>query len=447
MVSPQQCGVKTMPVESGITALAQRVGLEIKTLKAASIVADVVACYDNTSTGHAGTETDILHYDVTNLTDKDVVLVLKDEEHDGQKAYYRYNAAGTNLVFEIAEDKVDHPIATLTTFGAVKPDGSTISISDGVISYDLPTATASRLGGVKIAANGGLQITTAGVLSVKASALPIASNTTLGAVKIKSDGGLEITSAGELSVSTTSLPTATENQLGVVKIPNGSGLQITNDGALSVLTSELPIATADSLGVVKVDDTTIKVSSDGVLSVASGGTIDTSNLPIATTSSLGCIRVGEGFNIEKDTGILTIDTKIASTNTLGEVMIDTSTGLTISSTGLLGLNLASADASSLPIATEDKVGVVKPDGSTLRMDADGTMYVDLSPASKTSTGVMQVGDGLAVTSAGVVSINAKSPLTIADNTLQLDGYTEEVWELTMEDGTTVKRTFLSKTTG
>ena len=46
------------------------------------------------------------------------------------------------------------PAATTSTLGGVKVDGTTITISNGVISgantYTLPTATTSTLGGVKV---------------------------------------------------------------------------------------------------------------------------------------------------------------------------------------------------------------------------------------------------------------------------------------------------------
>ena len=46
------------------------------------------------------------------------------------------------------------PTASTTTLGAVKVDGSTITINNGVISgsstYSLPTASTSILGGVKV---------------------------------------------------------------------------------------------------------------------------------------------------------------------------------------------------------------------------------------------------------------------------------------------------------
>lgn len=354
-------------VESGLTALAKRVGVEIKSLKAASIVADVVAVYDNTASGNAGTETDIAHYSTDVLTDNDVVLVLKDETHDKQKAYYRWN--GTAFVFEVAEDKVEHPIATTTEPGAVQPDGTTITIADGVISYNLPAATNTTLGGVIIDKDGGLEVTDTGKVSVKASALPIASDTTLGAIKVPANSGLEVSATGELTVKTSEMPVASTTQLGVVQV--GDGLSVTAAGVLSVNSTTLPVATATTLGVVKVGDG-LSVTAAGVLSVNS------TTLPVATTTSLGAVKVGDG--------------------------------LSVTSAGVLSVN-----STTLPTAT------------------------------KLKTGVVQIGTGMTVTTAGVVDINPQSPLGFIDNYLGLPDYTEEVWELTMEDGSVVKRKFLVNT--
>ncbi len=79
----------------------------------------------------------------------------------------------------------DLPLATGSAFGAVKPDGTSITITGGVISaagYTLPTATTTVLGGVKV---DGTTITIAsGVISAAGYTLPTASTTVLGGVKV-----------------------------------------------------------------------------------------------------------------------------------------------------------------------------------------------------------------------------------------------------------------------
>jgi hypothetical protein len=84
------------------------------------------------------------------------------------------------------------PTATTSVLGGVKVDGTTVTITGGVISaatgssYTLPTATTSVLGGVKV---DGTTITIAsGVISAVSSSytLPMASASTLGGVRIGS---------------------------------------------------------------------------------------------------------------------------------------------------------------------------------------------------------------------------------------------------------------------
>jgi hypothetical protein len=106
------------------------------------------------------------------------------------------------------------PIATTSQFGLVKPDGTTIDISSGVIS--VPTATTSLLG------------------------------------LVKPDGTTIDISSGVISV-----PTATTSLLGLVK-PDGTTIDVSS-GVISV-----PTATSSTLGIVKPDNTSISISS-GIL--------------------------------------------------------------------------------------------------------------------------------------------------------------------------------------
>lgn len=125
--------------------------------------------------------------------------------------------------------------ATDSAFGIVKPDGTTITINDGVISgssqYELPTASTSLLGGVKI---DGTTIT------------------------IDSNGVIS-------GASTYTLPTASTSTLGGVKI-DGTTIEI-EDGVISAQQYELPTASDVVLGGVKVDDETIKIN-NGVISAS-----------------------------------------------------------------------------------------------------------------------------------------------------------------------------------
>ena len=103
------------------------------------------------------------------------------------------------------------PTASTTVLGGVRVDGSTITISGGVISstggsvYTLPTATTSVLGGVRV---DGSTITISGrviTANYTTYSLPTATGSVLGGVKVGT--GLAIDGAGVLSASASSVPT------------------------------------------------------------------------------------------------------------------------------------------------------------------------------------------------------------------------------------------------
>lgn len=198
-----------------------------------------------------------------------------------------YTASGPSILAnrdwvntQISNAAYSLPTATTSVLGGVKVDGTTITITNGVISstggggggesYVLPTATTSVLGGVKV---DGTTITiTDGVISSSYTySLPTASTTVTGGIKI--DGvTLAFNGSGQLyytgsGVGGYTLPTATTSTLGGVKV-DGSSITIT-DGVISATAPTpytLPTATTSVLGGVKIDDTTIDIT-DGVISV------------------------------------------------------------------------------------------------------------------------------------------------------------------------------------
>ena len=101
-----------MSLELRLKALTQRIGTEIKTIQAASDVVDVV-----------GTKAALNSYDLTKLTDQDVVKVLADETLSDAQAYYRITKTSAStgswtLVGSIA--KFNLPVASSENLGGVK---------------------------------------------------------------------------------------------------------------------------------------------------------------------------------------------------------------------------------------------------------------------------------------------------------------------------------------
>lgn len=121
--------------------------------------------------------------------------------------------------------------------------------------YELPAATTTSLGGIKVGAN--LSITDDGVLSANASQyeLPIASTSTLGGIKISSDftidedGTLHTTSSGGSGYV---LPVATASTLGGVK--QGTNVTIAADGTLSATDTTYSVATTSQNGLMSSND-------------------------------------------------------------------------------------------------------------------------------------------------------------------------------------------------
>jgi hypothetical protein len=171
------------------------------------------------------------------------------------------------------------PTASSTTLGLVKPDNSTIAISNGVISAlpsSVPTASSTTLGLVK-PDNSTIAISN-GVISALPSSVPTASSTTLGLVE--PDNSSITISNGVISALPSSVPTASSTTLGLVK-PDNSTITISN-GVISALPSSAPTASSTTLGLVKPDNSTITIS-NGVIS-ASLGNLLTSPPAIGGTS-------------------------------------------------------------------------------------------------------------------------------------------------------------------
>lgn len=167
--------------------------------------------------------------------------------------------------------------------------GENLSVDEfGIISatgnYILPTATETRLGGIKVGDH--LQVKSDGELSVKE-----ASHTITGVVKIGDT--LSFTGDNYLSYI---LPPAqnfdgtNERPLGGVII--GDNLTVSNGVLHGNADYELPIASASTLGGIKVGDNLI-ISQDGTLSAA-----DPFVLECATATKMGSVKVGDYLSID-----------------------------------------------------------------------------------------------------------------------------------------------------
>lgn len=141
--------------------------------------------------------------------------------------FYPTSIQGSTVTINGAEPITTNNIATTSTAGIVKPDGTTITIDEdgtlhGATSYNLPTASATVLGGVKIGS--GINVQPDGTISVTPYSLPTASTTILGGIKVGS--GLSITDDGVLSATggSSDLNNITDTDSGVAITDANSGL-------------------------------------------------------------------------------------------------------------------------------------------------------------------------------------------------------------------------------
>lgn len=106
----------------------------------------------------------------------------------------------------------------------------------------------------------------------------------------------------------------------------------------------------------------------------------------------------------------------------------TSTGATISITDAQGTttaDIANGTGSNVPIATTSVAGIVKPDGSTIKVTADGTISsaseYTLPTATDTTLGGIKVGSNLSITSDGTLSADAQQVTLYSSTGQNTDG--------------------------
>lgn len=265
----------------------------------------------------------------------------------------------------------DVPIATTTTAGKVKPDGTTITVTeDGTISanssYTLPTASTTQLGGVK----------------VDGTSVTIDSNGVISAVG--GSGGGDVTAAGDNTFTGSNTFTGRSTFNSYVTFNNG--FNTTNNAFLR--------------GDTYVDNGSHYFNySAGSLSM---------NMPIKCNNSY----------------VLTQNSLVAGD---GITLANTSQGVQISATG----GGASED---VPIATTETAGKVKPDGTTITVTEDGTISaVPTVPSNIVTTDTSQTISGAKTFTQPTVFKDTLDMLTGGTDTLYIhasgsyaEGYTTDI---------------------
>lgn len=330
------------------------------------------------------------------------------------------------------------PVATASVAGVIKV-GTGLTISSGVLNADLDLNNTTTT----VAANRVLAGPSSGSNAIAAfraltgSDLPVATASTLGAIKVGT--GLTISNgilnadldlnntttvvtanfvlagpaSGTSAVATfrgltgADLPVATTLTLGAVKV--GSGLSISNAGVLS----------AD----VDLNNTTTTVPAAQILAgpvsgssaiAAFRGLVGT-DLPVATASTLGAVKIGSGLSITD--GVLSSDLDLTATTTTvapNLILAGPSAGAVDATPTFRVLAVAdvpnlpaskitsgTVDSNLLPVATDTVAGVVKI-GAGLSM-ADGILSV---------TGTPSGGGGGGASGGSVTSVGLSAPANI-----------------------------------
>jgi hypothetical protein len=290
------------------------------------------------------------------------------------------------------------PISTASTntLGGVKIDGVTITIDDngvisGALTYTLPQATTSTLGGVIIGDNINLD---SGVISIN---------------------------------------TATTSTLGLIKI--GNNLSISADGTLNSLPGyTLPIANTSTLGGIKIGNG---------IAVDPDGTIHLDNVGANTAARFLTINSGEsgygitggipGDNLYRSAGIQIFRGSALSSYILYSDNYNVDDGVTqttgtfvLSSNGGAGTLMVNKlriapDQGELNIFGANNPGAVLSVKGTYFYEHNVTddnhipnkKYVDnkIHVATVSSTGTVKIGSGISVTGDGTISVAVLSTAT------------------------------------
>ena len=273
------------------------------------------------------------------------------------------NINSSNVISATYDVATSSDPGLMSTSDKTKLDG----IESGANNYELPIASASDLGGVKVGS--GLSINVEGALS--ADTIPEATTTTAGLMSSSDKSKLDGVAT---NANNYVLPTASDTTLGGVKV--GSGLSI-NDDILS--TDPIPDATTSASGLMSATD---KTKLNG---------LSPYTLPAATTSSLGGVKVGSGLSIDT-TGELSVDQyqlPIASSSTLGGVKIGS--GISIASDGTISTTGGGGGSSTLSGLQDVDIQSPQPD-QVLKYDSTNNKWINASGGGGGSSSLAGLSD-------------------------------------------------------
>jgi len=260
------------------------------------------------------------------------------------------------------------PLATTVAVGGVKIDGTSITITDGVISAvaAVGAAAAGQLTGSTLAAN--------------------------------------VTNSSLTSVGTLTNLTVTNPITGSI---TGSAGSVTAGNIVGTIQSaNLPKATTANLGAVRVDGTSITIdSATGIISSTGGG----------GGGGSGTVNSGTAgqltYYASSTTAVSPLTALTWNSGTTTLALTGTFSATTLSGS-LAASNLTGTIAAArLPTATTGALGAVKVDGSTITIDGNGVISSTASGGGSGTVTSITAGTGLtsstgsAITTTGTISID------------------------------------------
>ena len=254
------------------------------------------------------------------------------------------------------------PVATNTVFGTVKPDGTTITVNNGVITA--VGGGGSTGGGGTINSGSGSCLAfypNAGTVLDDAQGLLWNSLTSVFTV----NGTLNATNlSGTLNVSNLTgtlssslLPIATISAIGGVRV-DGTTITINN----GVISSILPVASSTILGGVRVDGTTITINNGVITAVGGSGGGGGSGTVNSGTQFRLAYYPSNGTILDDINGVTWSDSSTTLT-VVGTVNATTLTG-SYNASNLIG----TVPSSVLPTASLSVLGGVRVDGTTITIN-------------------------------------------------------------------------------
>ena len=258
------------------------------------------------------------------------------------------------------------PLATTTTAGQMIV-GSTLTVTGGVVDYNLTVATSTVLGGVKI--GGGINVAADGTISVPALAIPllVEQGGTGGTTQATARSGLGLGTASTADTGTAvgnipllqaggklapaTVPAATSANLGGVSVTTSfaNGVTVSGIGALTT-----QIASSTQLGSVKGGGT-VSIASDGTMNVASAvNIIVTANVTARLQDNLAQFIC----NSNAQTTVLSLPPSNSISDGYSVYAATVKGAFTISASGADRISINGTDFASFIMALTDRLRIV-----------------------------------------------------------------------------------------